>query len=76
MWGQGCNSCAEGESDRRGRGEEVGTEAVSGWRGRGGRGRGVGRKEQGSEEAFVVPKREMGVQEDLTIPDQMEMATR
>ena len=76
MWGQGFNSCAEGESDRRGRGEEVGAEAVSGGRGRGRRGRGVGRKEQGSEETFVVPKREVGVQENLPITDQVEVATR
>ena len=50
-------------------------EAVSGWRGRGRRGRGVARKEQGGEETFMVPKREMGVQEDLTITDQVEVAT-
>ena len=39
-------------------------------------GRGVARKEQGGEETFVVPKREMGVQENLTIADQVEVATR
>ena len=39
-------------------------------------GRGVARKEQGGEETFVVPKREMGVQENLTITDQVEVATR
>ena len=51
-------------------------EAVSGWRGRGRRGRGVARKEQGGEETFMVPKREMGVQENLTITDQVKVATR
>ena len=76
MWGQCFDSCAEGELDRRGGGEEVSAEAVSGWRGRGRRGRGVARKEQGGEETFVVPKREMGVQENLTIADQVEVATR
>ena len=51
-------------------------EAVSGWRGRGRRGGGVARKEQGGEETFMVPKREMGVQENLARADQVEVATR
>ena len=76
MWGQCFDSCAEGKSDRRGGGEEGSAEAVSGWRGRGRRGRWVARKEQGGEETFVVPKREMGVQENLTITDQVKVATR
>ena len=57
------------------RGSLLEGEAVSGWRG-GGRGWGVARKEQGGEETFVVPKREMGVQENLTITDQVKVATR
>ena len=73
MRGQGVDGCAESESEGWGGGEEGRAEAVSGWGWRRGGRDWVPREDEGGEETFVVSKREVGVRENFTITDQVEV---